>query len=231
MKKGLLQNPVVVGILALTAVVVVSLQFRKPKRGAARAQATASQNGGKDKKSDSKPSDPKAGAKGGTAATASPNNPGPVAIAGGLVDPVTGTVERADPADRSPLDVAYFNQHLAKWVESPNRDPFGYYPKPSDKAVTTTRTNASDILRVTAIWRQTGRQLAVINGMVTTEQAEIQGYKVDQIDATVVRLTGPSGPDQIFLADFDAGPAVPKRTNAPRGAITSTGPPPTKPGG
>jgi hypothetical protein len=81
------------------------------------------------------------------------------------------------------------------------------------------------LLKVSAIWRQTGRRLAVINGTVLAENSEIQGFRVDQIDATVVRLTGPHGPDQIVLAECGKPPAAHRRTNGVPSAVTTVGNP------
>jgi hypothetical protein len=213
MKQGLLQNPAVVGALAVSALLIVGLQFRKPKRGAAKPGTVAAQSAGRKANGSATARTAKGSAD--TAGARSVPESDPASLPPG---------ERADPADETEIDIGYLNQRLAKWVESPNRDPFGYYPKPPPSdLMTTSRTNASELLKVSAIWRQTGRRLAVINGKVLGESSEIQGFRVDQIDATVVRLTGPHGPDQIVLAEFGKPPASLRSTNGVPSAVTAVG--------
>lgn len=104
------------------------------------------------------------------------------------------------------LDPAFFQSRLAQWVDSPARDPFGFYPKPKSNSGSV--TNASQVLRLTAIWRQTGQRLAVINNAVVAEGSDILGYRLEQIEANQVRVSGPRGTEQVALAEFDATPAA-----------------------
>jgi len=98
-----------------------------------------------------------------------------------------------------------------KWHSSPHRDPFQITPA--------TITNlarlyppASDLLSLTAVWRQTGSSLALINGRILGQgdsiMAKYQGkaggetnatykYKVETIDGDGVWVDGPAGREQV----------------------------------
>jgi hypothetical protein len=95
------------------------------------------------------------------------------------------------------------------------------YPRPS-KSLASHTNSAAQVLQVSAIWRQTGKRLAVINNEVTTENSEIMGYRIVEIEAKVVRLTGPLGPEQISLAEFGQAPGRMSTNRIPAAVISST---------
>ena len=98
-----------------------------------------------------------------------------------------------------------------KWHSSPHRDPFQITPA--------TITNlarlyppASDLLSLTAVWRQTGSSLALINGRILAQGdailAKFQGkaagetnatykYKIESIEGDTVWVEGPAGREQV----------------------------------
>lgn len=100
------------------------------------------------------------------------------------------------------VDLDYVNQRYRKWTESPNRDPFGVQLK-AIPAMHANITNVSDVLRVAAIWRQTGQRLAVINNQVVMEGAELEGFRIEKIEADVIRVSSPRGAEEIRMAEFD----------------------------
>jgi len=208
MKSSPLQNPYVVTALALAAAVALFLQFRKPT-------PPGSVTSKKERPAKTQTASSKVSTKGGKKVTSKP---------GAMPKPAG---KPSGPA--RPVDVTHINQRLEKWITSPNRDPFGLYPKPS-KELTATQTNASQVLTVSAIWRQTGQRLAIINNIVTTENSEILGYRIEQIDASVVRLIGPLGSEQIRLAEFGSTNKPVAHTD-PKSAVTAATPtrPPTRP--
>jgi|GEM_PF-1137320 len=201
MKSSPLQNPYVVTALALAAAGALFLQFRKPTPPGSVAST-------KERPAKTQTASSKASTKVGKKVTPKPGTK-------------QATPKNANEPSR-PVDLAHINQRLEKWITSPNRDPFGLYPKPS-KELTATQTNASQVLNVSAIWRQTGQRLAIINNIVTTENSEILGYRIEQIDASVVRLIGPLGPEQIRLAEFGSTNQPAAHTD-PKPTVTAAAP-------
>lgn len=118
---------------------------------------------------------------------------------GGAVRPAAVTV----PVTSSwGIDLAFVNQRYPKWLESPNRDPFSGLLREAPTNQMTV-TNASDVLQLSAIWRQTGQRLAVINGQVVAEGIEMEGYQIEKIEAQIVRVSGLRGMEEIRMPDFD----------------------------
>jgi hypothetical protein len=120
------------------------------------------------------------------------------------------------------INLAYINPRFRKWVEAPNRDPFGQYPKggPTNE-VTSVVTNAPDVLRLTAIWRQSGDRLAVINNLVAGEGTVIQGYRIDRIEADWVRVIGARGAEEIRIRSFEKSPSTNPPPQAPGPAVAA----------
>jgi len=138
----------------------------------------------------------------------------------------TSTVQSNPPAAETPMAkrprvLPETNIDLTqtgwKLSSSPHRDPFQINPA--------TITNlarlfpaASELLRLTAIWRQTGSSLAVINGKIvgggdnvvvvnhskTGEAGASYKYKIDQIDGDSVWLQGPAGREQLEFKSIAA---------------------------
>ena len=139
--------------------------------------------------------------------------------------PPTGT---ARVVPKEAIDVAYIQANLPRWMESPSRDPFAIYEPP---AATPKGPRAADVLSLRAIWRQTGGQLAVINGSVLAEGDRVAGFLVEAIEQNRVRVRGSNGVEQI---EFLAGRPRVAPTNAPAGrgpttAATTTRPRPLSP--
>ena len=135
------------------------------------------------------------------------------------VKPVAGVV----PVESTwGIDLVFVNQRFRKWMEAPNRDPFGQYPKPGLASPNTVVTNASDILWVSAIWRQSGERLAIINELVANEGSEILGYRINKIEADVIRVLGARGLEEVRIPDFDSSTATNLNTRAREPARVST---------
>lgn len=84
-----------------------------------------------------------------------------------------------------------------QWILRPVRNPFERV-KGTDLAtktnlIATSPDKQGEILRLTAIWKQTDKSLAVINNKVVTEGESILGYKVAQIEQDYVVLTNELG--------------------------------------
>ena len=107
---------------------------------------------------------------------------------------------------------------------SPRRDPFQAFA--SGGATNRAYPTASEVLNLTAIWRQTGDSLAVINRKVVGEGdkvvATLNGktaageetaltFTVESIETDVVWLQGPSGRE---VLEFKSLPAAPNRSSA-----------------
>jgi hypothetical protein len=111
-----------------------------------------------------------------------PQNSAPLQWLAALAEKLvaTATNQRA-VAQQQSLDVSALQNASARWVASPRRDPFqmrrGFggesYPP------------AMELLKLTAVWRQTGGALATINGRVLTEGDPVLKFKIEKIEATV----------------------------------------------
>lgn len=121
----------------------------------------------------------------------------------------------------APIDVEYVQANLARWMEAPARDPFAVYQPPQARE---TGPRAADVLSLRAIWRQTGGQLAVINGRVVGEGERISGFQIVAIEQSRVRVRGSNGVEQI---EFVAGRPRPA-TNTLAGPPRPAGPIPSK---
>ena len=108
----------------------------------------------------------------------------------------------------APIDVAYVQANLSRWMEAPARDPFAVYLPAAGR---NSGPRADELLSLHAIWRQTGGQLAVINGRIVGEGDRIAGFLVEAIEKSLVRVRGSNGVERI---EFQAGRPRPNRTNA-----------------
>lgn len=134
--------------------------------------------------------------------TPAPRRPArPEAVA---ATPPPGTRRAPDTA----IDVAYVQANLARWMEAPARDPFAVYLPASNRS---SGPRADELLSLHAIWRQTGGQLAVINGRIVAEGDRIAGFQVEAIEKSLVRVRGSNGVEKI---EFSGGRPRPNRTNA-----------------
>ena len=175
-----LRNPIVTGILAVVAVIVVLVQIAPHTRFSFRGASPPP--------------------------LAAPPAPTPVPRPHAAT--TTGPVALADAkaeAERLPqqtLDREFLKLHFDGWVKWPQRDPFQVIspdpPDPSGKNVETNSPVASWKLR--AIWAQTAsKPLAVINQRVYGEGDEIQGYKIIKIDGDEVLFQGPHRKERLAL--------------------------------
>jgi len=126
----------------------------------------------------------------------------------------TPTAKRPRVVPETNIDLTQTGWKLSS---SPHRDPFQINPA--------TITNlarlfpaASELLSLTAIWRQTGSSLAVINSKIlgggdtmvvvnhtkTGEAGASLKYKIDQIDGDSVWLQGPAGREQLEFRSIAA---------------------------
>jgi hypothetical protein len=128
------------------------------------------------------------------AAPPAPTGPTPVPPASAVVS-APGTPQGTNATPRvSLIDRGFIRTHLARWVESPRRDPFLLFAsrRPAVAA-------PSPLLkwRLQAVWLQTGSRLATINGAVYGEGDIIGNYKVEAIERDQVRLRGPEGQETL----------------------------------
>lgn len=166
----LLRNPIVTGILALAAVVIVFYQVVAPHWQWGKAAP------------------PPAPAPAPPAAPAPASAP-PRASAATLPEATPGA-----PTPDRPIDRAYAEAHFAAWVNSPSRDPFLLLaPEPPAAVQAVPETNSPVVTwKLKAIWNQTGNRLAVINHGVYREGDEIQGYRILKIEGDEVWFQGPT---------------------------------------
>jgi len=116
------------------------------------------------------------------------------------------------------LDAASISTNIAGWVATPKRDPFQGRIRPRDERGA--YPPAAELLTLSAVWRQSGASLAVINGQILSEGSDILDFKVATIEADQVWVVGPNGREVLtFNTEATAGtnraPAVlerPERT-------------------
>ena len=178
-----LRSPIVSGILAVAAVLVIAYQFT----GGAMARfkpAGITQRVIKELVS----------------ATARPPTPAPAPVE------ATAPTDTA-AAPETTADRAYLEARFAKWVAAPLRDPFLLFGDAKEKAKEEEEF-ASPIAKwkLNGIWDQTGGKLAVINKRVHRIGDEIEGYKIIRIEGDEVWFQGPKRKER--LAMERRGPAV-----------------------
>jgi hypothetical protein len=76
-----------------------------------------------------------------------------------------------------------------RWMHPGRRDPFG--------AQYDSQRQAANVLALKGIWRQTGSNLAVINGTVVAQGERIQDFTVEKIEPDRVWVTGPNGREEL----------------------------------
>ncbi len=166
----LLRNPVVVGVLAVVAVVVVFMQFAPLMRSGSANPASS------------------------TATSVDPSVQAPAAIS----NPVRVlTNVAAEPS----MDLAALEIQAARWSDATDKDPFRLKKKtnvaqPAPKA---SFPPARDLLLLSAVWRQTKGDLAVVNGRVMTLGDEILGFKITGIESDRIWVDGPNGREQVLF--------------------------------
>jgi len=166
----LLQNRLLVAVIAAVAVTMVGLNVLAPMRRTGRPART--------------PAAAPAVAKSAAPATNVPPQQPP---------------EKALLQADTPLESDYALSRLREWIESPRCDPFEVYPK-GVKTQTRNEVAAADVLRLEAVWRQTDRRLAVINKCVVAEGDTIGDYRLVKIEADMAWVEGPLGRERIEFA-------------------------------
>lgn len=112
------------------------------------------------------------------------------APAKGALHPLASTAN----VPSKPMEVAAILELLPRWIEAPGRDPFQPRAPGTFKA---TGPRAADLLTLTAVWRQTGGRLAVINNSIVTEGDQVAGFRVDRIEADRIWVKGTNGTEHI----------------------------------
>jgi hypothetical protein len=160
-----LNNPWVVGALAVTAVTMVGHSILQPKWArpgiAGRGPATARRS----------PPD---------GSTSIPKSPS-----------INAETTTNVPARLTNVDTDYFEAHVTDWVQAPRRDPFHLLTiKPVRK---TAAPSPVPTWSLNAIWQQEGKPLVAINRKVYREGEVIEGYRIARIDEALVWFQGPDG--------------------------------------
>ena len=171
----LLRNPIVTGLLAVVAVVVVYIQI------APHARLNLFAPSAPPLPMVSPPPAPAPAPASSVAAPASAGQP-------------AATVAEADPPSQRPVDREFVELHFDGWVNWPQRDPFLVMtpdpPYPKTKDVDANSPVATWKLK--AIYAQSGsKPIAAINHGVYREGDDIQGYKIIKIEGDEVWFQGP----------------------------------------
>jgi len=180
----ILRNPYVVGILVLVATVAVSWNFLRPLW---RRLMPATQP---QKVSISAPAP----------------SPTPVITESKPTVPPPSNAPKVVP-DGS-IDSQQIQMNLSQWIGSPRRDPFQLTARASG-----TNQPARELLTLQATWRQTDRNLAVINGRIVGEGDIILGFRIESIAGDFVWVQGPAGREQL---EFATPVMIPATTNTNR---------------
>ncbi len=98
-----------------------------------------------------------------------------------------------------PIDPGAAESNFMRIAEATPRDPFQI----TQVAVATSPTYSPvSLLKLRAIWRQSGSRAVVINGRVYVEGDTVEGFQIDRIDGDRVWLKGPEKIEQLV---FDRG--------------------------
>ncbi|MCL5099430.1 MAG: general secretion pathway protein GspB, partial [Candidatus Omnitrophica bacterium] len=108
------------------------------------------------------------------------------------------------------------------WIRFQHRDPFGAAGdgQGGKAAGNSSRTN-QPLLMLQALWQQTSRRLAVINGKVVGEGDSVAGFKVEKIEDDWVWLRGTAG---LVRLDFKFNGTVPSKAGENKMNITNRAP-------
>jgi hypothetical protein len=179
-----LRNPIVSGILAVVAVLVLAYQFT----GGAMARYR-----------------PAGITKRLVSELVSATAPAPIPT------PPPAPVTQLEEAPVSPadpiIDRSYLEGRFAKWVASPLRDPFLLFSAdPKDKKDDEEFQSPISKWHLNGIWDQTGGKLAVINKRVHRVGDEIEGYKIVKIEGEEVWFQGPKRKERLALEK--RGPSI-----------------------
>lgn len=178
----ILRNPYVVGVLALVAVVMVSWRAIVPlwKRFMPTRQ------------------------------------PQQIFVPAPAPSPTPAAITESKPVVKPPadapkvvpdasIDSQQVQMNLARWIESPRRDPFQLTARAYG-----TNQPARELLTLKATWLQTDGSLAVINSKIVGEGDTILGFRIESIAGDFVWVQGPAGREQLEFAPV----IIPASTNS-----------------
>ena len=109
-----------------------------------------------------------------------------------------------------PIDIDAVQQGLARWTESPARDPF-QVSEPIVPEVAPTMPSPVSQFKLKAIWQQTGGRLAVINDRILQEGEMIAGCKLERIETDRVWLQGPEKLESLIFGQVPPPPPPPRQ--------------------
>jgi len=123
----------------------------------------------------------------------------------GPVAPTNRTEVSLDSSNIRPergIDRNYLEGRFAKWVASPQRDPFLLLGGDVPGKVKEEVEFPSPITKwkLSGIWSQTGSSLAVINNTVHQVGDEIEGYKIIRIEGEEVWFQGPKRKERLGMS-------------------------------
>ena len=99
----------------------------------------------------------------------------------------------------TPIDLGLAESNFMRIVESQPRDPFQI----TEVVVPVSPIYSPvSLLKLRAIWRQSGSRAVVINGRIYVEGDTVEGFQIDRIDGDRVWLKGPEKIEQLV---FDRG--------------------------
>jgi hypothetical protein len=168
----LLRNPIVTGILAIVALVVVYVQVIAPHIRFKSPVAAPRPAAALPLPTPVRPSMPAASSPVSTRQTVK---------------------TKADPAPGPDIDRSYVELHFSGWANWPRRDPF-FLIMPDLPQTATKEAEVSSPVgtwKLRAIWEQAGSRVAVINSGSYREGDVLQGYKIIKIEGDEVWFQGP----------------------------------------
>ncbi len=112
---------------------------------------------------------------------------------------------RAVPVTNA-VDREVLRRESTPWMETPRRDPFLVRPSPGS-ATYPGSPPARELLTLSGIWRQTSGSLAVINRLVVAEGDTLLKFTVEKIHPDHVWVRGPNGLETLeFKGAFPTPP-------------------------
>lgn len=165
----LLRNPIVVGVLALLALMLV-VQALWPHLH--------------------RPS---------VSRRAQPGAAAPVRTSPAAKAPTAASVATVSTSEVAvtAFDKSRVRNDSAQWAESPRRDPFRSPHAASQESASKTNVPAGQLLTLSSILRQTGGSVAVINRKVVDEGDQIAGFRIVKIEAERIWVSGPNGDESV----------------------------------
>lgn len=219
----LLRHPIVAVLLVVAAAFLVwnSLHPRKrtASRSASAANTTNTQSSPKASvKSRKSPAPaPTQSRAAGAPASGKSEDPGPKS---------TTNAQSAASASLRPINLEVVRQRFATWVEAPLHDPFQINRFRAD--VSSQEPSPLESMALTAIYRQSGSSLVVINGAVYGEGDSVQGLRLERIEGDAVVLRGPHGDESLHFTPFGSSPRTNQVDRSKSGKGTRSAPAPPR---